>query len=68
MDRRLLLPGSILWIAGLVLSIVGMNIRSDTGKLLAVIGNIILFIGLGIVGSAWLIRQKKEETKKEGKS
>ncbi len=68
MDRRLLLPGSILWIAGLVLSIVGMNIRSDTGKLLAVIGNIILFIGLGIVGAAWLIRQKKEETKKEGKS
>ena len=68
MDRRLLLPGSILWIAGLVLSIVGMNIRSDTGKLLAVIGNIILFIGLGIVGAAWPIRQKKEETKKEGKS
>ena len=68
MDRRLLLPGSILWIAGLVLSVVGMNIRSDTGKLLAVIGNIILFIGLVIVGAAWLIRQKKEETKKEGKS
>ena len=42
MDKRLVLPGGILWIAGLVLSVVGMNIRSDTGKLLAVIGNIIL--------------------------
>ena len=68
MYKRLLLPGSILWIAGLVLSIVGMNIPGNTGKLLAVIGNILLFIGLGIVGAAWLIRRKKEETKKEGES
>ena len=68
MDKRLVLPGSILWIAGLILSIAGMNIQSDTGKLLAVIGNIILFIGLGIVGAAWLIRQKKQEEKKQGDS
>ncbi len=68
MDKRLVLPGSILWIAGLILSIVGMNIQSNTGKLLAVIGNVILFIGLGIVGAAWLIRQKKQEGKKHGES
>ncbi len=65
MDRRLLLPGGILWIAGLVLSIVGMNIHTRTGSLLSVIGNILFLVGLGIVGAAWLIARKKEESKRE---
>ena len=62
MDKRLILPGGILWIAGLVLSIVGMNIRNDTGRLLAVIGNIVFLVGLGIVGAGWFMARKKEET------
>ena len=66
MNKRLVLPGGILWIAGLVLSIVGMNLHTRTGDLLAVIGNIVLFIGLGIVGAAWLIRRKKDDEKKQG--
>lgn len=65
MDKRLVLPGGILWIAGLVLSIVGMNIRTDTGSLVAIIGNILFLVGLGIVGAAWLIAKKKEERKTE---
>ncbi len=64
MNRRLVLPGGILWIAGLVMSIVGMNIHTDTGRLTAVIGNILFLIGLGIVGAAWLIRRKAEEAEK----
>ena len=39
MDKRLVLPGGILWIAGLVMSIVGMNLHTDTGRLVAIIGN-----------------------------
>ena len=39
MNKRLVLPGGILWIVGLVLSIVGMNIKTDTGSLIAIIGN-----------------------------
>ena len=54
MNKQLALPGGILWIIGLVISIVGMNISTDTGKLIAVIGNILFLIGLGIVGAAWL--------------
>ena len=49
MNKRLILPGGILWIAGLVLSIVGMNIHTDTGSLVSVIGNILFLVGLGIV-------------------
>ena len=54
MNKQLALPGGILWMIGLVMSIVGMNISTDTGKLIAVIGNILFLIGLGIVGAAWL--------------
>ncbi len=65
MDKRLFLPGGILWIAGVVMSIVGLNIPGDTGDLVAVIGNVLFFIGLGIVGAAWMIMRKQEEKKRE---
>jgi len=65
MNKRLVLPGGILWIAGLVMSIIGMNIHTDTGKLVAVIGNILFFVGLGIVGAAWMIARKKGENREE---
>ena len=65
MNKRLVLPGGLLWIAGLVMSIVGMNLHTDTGKLVAVIGNILFLIGLGIVGAAWLMARKKEEAEKQ---
>ena len=66
MNKRLILPGGILWIAGLVMSIVGMNIRTDTGSVIAVVGNILFLIGLGIVGAAWfIVRKKEDETREE---
>ena len=65
MNKRLVLPGGILWIAGLVISIVGMNIKTDTGSLIAVIGNVLFLVGLGIVGAAWLAARKKEEKREE---
>ena len=65
MNKRLILPGGILWIAGLVLSIVGMNIHTDTGSLVSVIGNILFLVGLGIVGAAWLMARRNENDAKE---
>lgn len=65
MNRKLVLPGGILWILGLVLSIVGMNIHNQTGSLISVIGNILFLVGLGIVGAAWLIARKEQERKRE---
>ena len=70
MNKRLILPGGILWIAGLVLSIVGLNIHTDTGSLISIIGNIVFLIGLGIVGAAWFMARRsaaapKEEEKQE---
>ena len=65
MNKRLVLPGGILWIAGLVMSIVGMNIGTDTGKLVAVIGNILFLVGLGIVGAAWLAARGEKDKGQE---
>ena len=61
MSKRLILPGGILWILGLVMSLVGMNIHNDTGRLIAVIGNVLFLIGLGVVGAAWLIMRRNED-------
>ena len=65
MDKRLVVPGSILWIAGLVMSIVGMNLHTDTGRLVAIIGNIVFLVGLGIFGAAWLMARKSKDSEKQ---
>ena len=65
MNKQLALPGGILWMIGLVMRIVGMNISTDTGKLIAVIGNILFLIGLGIVGAAWLAARGEKDKGQE---
>lgn len=65
MDKRLVLPGGILWIAGLVMIIVGMNLHTDTGRLVAIIGNIVFLVGLGIFGAAWLMARKSKDSEKQ---
>ncbi|MBR0265952.1 MAG: hypothetical protein IJQ71_00790 [Clostridia bacterium] len=63
MSRKLILPGGILWLSGLLVSIIGMNIKNEHGSLIAVIGNVMFFVGLAIVAAAWLIARRNEENK-----
>jgi len=65
MNKRLMLPGCVLWLLGLVMSIVGMNIPDSAGKLVSVIGNILFLVGLGIVGAAWLIARRQSGSSRE---
>ncbi len=65
MNKRLMLPGCVLWLLGLVMSIVGMNIPDNAGKLVSVIGNILFLIGLGLVGAAWWIARRQNEKNRE---
>ena len=66
MKKENLLPllGACLWIVGLILSIVGMNIHSGTGSWMSVIGNILFLVGLGIEGVVWF-RKRDEKARKE---
>ena len=64
MNKRLVVPGCILWIAGVIASIVGINVEGKAGQLTALIGNILFFVGLGIVGAARLMARKNEDQDK----
>lgn len=60
-----LLPalGASLWILGLVMSIVGLNIHTPTGSWISVVGNIAFLVGLGLEG-VWWVRRRKDAKEK----
>jgi len=62
--KLLMLPGDILWIAGLVLTIVGLNVKGSTGTWMTIAGNISFLVGLGLLGALWFIRRRRDEQKK----
>ena len=53
--------GSGLWIIGLVLFVLGLNLTNQTKDWLTVIGSILFLIGLGITGAIWMIRKKETD-------
>ncbi|MBQ9251966.1 MAG: hypothetical protein IJ188_04955 [Clostridia bacterium] len=61
-----LLPalGASLWILGLVMSIVGLNIHTPTGSWISIVGNIAFLVGLGLEG-VWWVRRRKGDKEKE---
>ena len=62
MNQRLLPAlGASLWILGLVMSIVGLNIHTPTGTWISVVGNIVFLTGLGLEGVWWMKRRKSGE-------
>ena len=61
MKKAVTVIGCILWILGIVFSIIGMNVRTDAGQWMGIAGNIAFFIGLGITGTVWLMNKKGEK-------
>jgi len=66
MEKKLTVIGCAMWIIGLIVAIVGLNLTGDAKTWVSVIGNIVFLIGLGITGFVWL-RKKKEEKETEEK-
>ena len=60
-----MLPGDILWIAGLVLTSAGLNVKGSTGTWMTIAGNISFLVGLGLLGALWFIRHRHDEQKKQ---
>ncbi len=58
--KTLPLIGASLWILGLALFLVGLNVKTDAGSWMSVIGNICFFLGLGIEGVYW-VKSRKEK-------
>ena len=65
--KKLPLIGAILWILGLALFLIGLNVRSNAGSWMSVIGNICFFLGLGIEGVVWM-KNRKESAAGEKKT
>ena len=61
MQKKWTMAGSILWIAGLILFISGLNIEGDIRAWLTTIGSIAFLIGLGITGAVWLKKKNGTE-------
>ncbi|MBR5961439.1 MAG: hypothetical protein IKZ98_10675 [Clostridia bacterium] len=60
--KKLTLAGCILWIAGLVVFIVGMNLSGETKELMKTAGSVVFLIGLALYGVVWV--KKKNESDK----
>ncbi len=69
MEKTLKILASLFWIIGLAASIIGLNIKTDTGRWISVIGNITFFIGLALQGVVWamMARNKKSPAEAEPK-
>jgi len=65
MERTGTVIGAILWIAGLVLFIVGLNLHGDSGRWMEIIGSIAFLVGLGIIGALRLKQRSHSEQEKE---
>ena len=63
--KKLPVIGASLWILGLALFLIGLNIKSDAGSWMSVIGNICFFLGLGIEGVVWMKKKKDPPSEKE---
>ena len=62
--KKIMTAGCLLWIAGLVLFITGLNLTGNAREWLTVIGSISFLIGLGTLGTIWAKKKKDEQEEK----
>ena len=58
-QRKWSLVSCVLWIAGLAVFIVGLNLSGNAKEWMTVAGSVVFLAGLGIAGVIW-VRQKKD--------
>ena len=60
--KKLTVAGCIFWIAGLIVFIVGMNLKSNVREPMMTLGSIVFLVGLAINGVVW-VKRKNDENK-----
>ena len=68
MEKTLKILASLFWIIGLVVSIVGLNIKTDTGRWMSVAGNITFLVGLALKGVVWALMSRNKKSPEEESS
>ena len=64
-NKKWTVTGCLMWIIGLVLFIVGMNLSGCVKDWMMVAGSIIFMAGLGITGAQKKKKKKEEEADKK---
>lgn len=64
--RKWTAAGCLLWIVGLTVFIVGLNLTGNVREWMSIIGSIVFLAGLGITGAVWMktkygAREKEQE-------
>ena len=65
MEKTLKILASLFWIIGLTAAIVGLNIKTDTGRWISVAGNITFLIGLALQGVVWALMSRNKKSPAE---
>ena len=60
-NRKLALAGSCLWILGLILTVVGLNVTGNAGTWMTAVGGIIFLAGLMTEGVLWMQQRREDE-------
>ena len=65
MEKTLKILASLFWIIGLAASIIGLNIKTNTGRWISVAGNITFLIGLALQGVVWALMSRNKKSPAE---
>ena len=68
MEKTLKVLASLFWILGLTATIIGLNIKTDTGKWVSTIGNITFLVGLALQGVVWALMSRNKKSPEEESS
>lgn len=68
MEKALKVTASLFWILGLTATIIGLNIKTDTGKWVSTIGNITFLVGLALQGVVWALMSRNKKSPEEESS
>ena len=65
--RKWTAAGCLLWIIGLAVFIIGLNLTGSAREWMTVIGSIAFLAGLGIVGAFWLKNRNNQQDSEDKK-
>ena len=68
MEKTLMVLAALFWILGLAATIIGLNIKTDTGKWVSTIGNITFLVGLALQGVVWALMSRNKKSPEEESS
>lgn len=65
MEKTLKILASLFWIIGLAAAIIGLNIKTNTGRWISSAGYITFLVGLALQGVVWALAARAKKSPAE---